>query len=167
MDFSSPVWLGAIVRQTDPSSYTYISLHTTFRVVLWFVDDGPPTAFYRSPMLLSFPVSSPGASAGKPSNWMVRVVITIFATCSNPSSSSPLHRRPRLFFISKHSAVFFIFWSSRPDVVVGPTSVEQRSSRRGLSPESNPKTRSKTMMHRRNNPLGIKMQGHPGLRTKT
>ena len=107
MDFSSPVWLGAIVRQTDPSSYTYISLHTTFRVVLWFVDDGPPTAFYRSPMLLSFPVSSPGASAGKPSNWMARVVSSILRRVRtrqrrHPSIAvfeSPSHQNIALFFL--------------------------------------------------------------------
>ena len=103
--FSSFVWLGAIVRQTDPSAYTYISLHTRFVGVLWFVDDGPPTAFYRSPMLLSSPVSSPGTSAGKPFKQMARVVIFIYATCSNPSSSSSCHRRLRLFSISKYSVV--------------------------------------------------------------
>ena len=137
---SSPVWLGAIVRQTDPSSYTFISLHTTFRVVLWFVDDGPPSLLplTLSPMLLSFLFSSPGAPAGKSSNWMARVVISIFATCSNPFSSSSRHRLLRLLHLNTQRR-FFLFWSSRPDVVVGPASAEQRSYRRDYVREATPK----------------------------
>ena len=47
------VWLGAIVRQTDPSSYTYISLHTRFVGFCGLLTTGR-LRFYHSPMPLSF-----------------------------------------------------------------------------------------------------------------
>ena len=47
------VWLGAIVRQTDPSSYTYISLHTRFVGFCGLLTTGR-LRFYHSLLLRCF-----------------------------------------------------------------------------------------------------------------